>query len=92
MADDLVGRLRAAADRHRHGPKPRRDGVLLAEAADEIEALRAERDNRYTAWSRYDTAVQALLDSGVLVERQTDAFWAFVDSNITEDELRDHIR
>lgn len=41
---------------------------------------------------RFDKAVDIVLDSGILVERQIAAFWAYVDGDITEDEARERIR
>jgi anion-transporting ArsA/GET3 family ATPase len=42
MTSDIVERLRTWDDIYRHGARP--GGDLLAEAADEIERLRAEND------------------------------------------------
>lgn len=42
--------------------------------------------------SAYDTAVEILLNSALLDQSQMDAFWAFCDDEITEDELREALR
>jgi hypothetical protein len=42
--------------------------------------------------TRFDTAVGIILDSGLLDQDACDAFWAFIDGEIDEDDARGRIR
>lgn len=41
-----------------------------------------------TEQTRFDEAVGIILDSGLLDQRHIEAFWAFCDGEMSEDEFR----